>query len=172
MARVDRDKQSIERVYTQVRAIATEAMRHESAAHTLQPTALANEVFVRLSHRQSEFRSESEFVNAAVTCIRRVLIDHARKNRAQKRASRAQRRDVDLRTIGAVPECLLEFDDLLGELAKREPLSSQILELSVYGQLTAENIAQLLGMHERTVRRHWQIARAWILQQLRQDHED
>ena len=154
-----------DRLYVQIRAIAGEAMRHERDGHTLQPTALVNEVFIRLANYRHEWLSDEHFIAAAVQVVRRVLVDHARSRSARKRPTSQKRADLDLATLADDPQGCIDLDDLLNALAAREPDAARVIELSVFGGLSMVAIAEILSIHERTARRYRAAGRAWILAQ-------
>ncbi|MEO8372906.1 MAG: ECF-type sigma factor [Candidatus Solibacter sp.] len=152
-------------LYPQLRRIAEGRMRTERAGHTLQPTALVNEFFLQLArHAPLSCRSRWQFLAAASVAMRRLLIDYARAHRADKRggnvlrvemedfAAQGQRRWVDIAEMG----------DLLEKLAAEEPRMAQVVDLRCFGGLTHAEIGEALGVDERTVKRDWQVARAWL----------
>ncbi|MEO0630315.1 MAG: sigma-70 family RNA polymerase sigma factor [Planctomycetota bacterium] len=155
-----------DRLYAEVRALAADAMRHENPGHTLQPTALANEVFLRLSASRQSWKSDGAFIAAVAVSIRRTLVDHARVRDARKRPPRDRRIRIALDDMAAEPSTLLELDDLMARLSEREPTIARIIELQIFAGLTATQIGEIVGLNEKTVRIHRDAGRAWIRSQL------
>jgi RNA polymerase sigma-70 factor (ECF subfamily) len=152
-------------LYRDLRRIAASYFRAERASHTLQPTALVHEAYLRLVHkRDARWESRAHFLNAAAQVMRRILVDHARARGAGKRGGEGVRVTLDDALAGA-PERdldLLALDDALTKLAKTDARLSRIVELRAFGGLTTGEIAEALGTSERTVEREWATARAWL----------
>ncbi|MDX2130593.1 MAG: ECF-type sigma factor [Planctomycetota bacterium] len=154
----------------ELRRLAAALFRSEPLGHTLQPTALVGELWVRLlKSGRTGFASEAEFYTWATTVMRRALIDHARRRRARRRAGAVHRLD----DAGEVPasENGREdvWDDLeaaLSELAEADPRSARIVEMRFYLGMEVEAIATVLGVSSRTVRSDFAVARAWLRQRL------
>lgn len=157
-------------VYHELRQIAAQYLRHERADHTLQTTALVHEAYVRLAHQPSTQRlSRAEFCATAARAIRRVLIDHARRRRREKRGGRQHRRvhvDAALLEARSSDLDLLELDEALSRLAQLSQRHAQIVELRFFGGLTEEETAELLSVSRRTVQSDWRAARAWLQREL------
>jgi RNA polymerase sigma factor (TIGR02999 family) len=162
-------------VYTEMRAIAAKHLRSERPGHTLQPTALANEAYLRLRGLGDvPWHDRAHFFAIASRIMRRVLVDHARANLAQKRGAGSPmvRVDEGLHGLidGAVPAMdaaqLIDLDRALDQLAAEEPRLSRFIELRFFGGLKIEEIAELLGCSPRTAKRDWTFARAWLLHKL------
>ncbi len=159
----------IQRVYGELRRIAGAHLARERNNHTLQPTALANEAYLRLiGQNRVDWRSRAHFFAIASNMMRRVLVDHARSARYAKRGG-----DRIRVTLGdfqdqrhAKPLLVLEIDELLGRLAERDPTKASVVELRFFGGLTERETAEALGCSARTVTRHWRTARAWMLKSL------
>jgi RNA polymerase sigma factor (TIGR02999 family) len=152
-------------VYPELLRLARGFMHRERAGHTLQPTALVNEVYLRLAGNDAmQWKNRSQFYAMAATLMRRILVDHARERRANKRIG--GRRRVDLNAGIALSEHRIEevllVDDALTRLAGLDQRQSRIVELRFFGGLTEEEIADLLGISLRTVKRDWSFARAWL----------
>ena len=158
-----------QRLYSQIKAIAVAAMQHERTGHTLQPTAVAHEAFIRLSGHESEWDDDAQFMRAVVRTIRRVLVDHARTRGRLKRGG--DRRRVELREIEAEDSTLdlLLLDELLTELVSRDRDAAFAMEASVFGGLRDDRIADLMNTDVDEVRKHRRRGRAWLAAQLRPD---
>jgi RNA polymerase sigma factor (TIGR02999 family) len=159
-------------LYPELRRIAEAHMRRERRDHTLQATGLVSEFFVHVA-RSAAFttRTKAQFLMVASVAMRRLLVDYARARRTEKRGGRLVRVDIDNADAGADTnyEDLIAIDDLLGQLAQSDARLAQIVELRFFGGLTNAEIAEIFGVTERTVKRDWQMARAWLFSQLRRD---
>lgn len=159
-------------LYAELRRLAAAAMRRERRDHTLQPTALVHEAYVRLTGPGGVFENRSHFLAVAATAMRRVLVDHARARHRQKRGGVSARLDVE--DLDSLPRedtepviDLLALDDALSRLDALDPRQGQIVELRFFGGLTVEETAAVVGVSERTVKREWQISRAWLSRELK-----
>jgi RNA polymerase sigma factor (TIGR02999 family) len=156
-------------VYDQLRRLAAAALRRERADHTLQPTALVHEAFLRLSATSdAPWHDRTHFVALAARVMRRVLVDHARGRNARKRGSGEVRVSLDEIDVPAATSGvdLVALDDVLGRLAEFDPRQARIVELRFFGGLTVEETAALIDTSDRTVKREWQMARAWLKREL------
>jgi RNA polymerase sigma-70 factor (ECF subfamily) len=163
----------IGRVYKELRRIAAARMRRELPGHTLQPTALVHEVYLRLvDSLGAGLKSRAEFFAAAVTLMRQILIDHARAKRAQKRGGEAVKITFDDAQISSSEsaEELIAVDEGLQRLAAIAPRQAKIVELRFFGGLSIEEIADVLGIVTRTVDRDWRAARVWLRRELTRGH--
>jgi RNA polymerase sigma factor (TIGR02999 family) len=157
-------------LYRELRRLAESAMRAERSNHTLQPTALVHEVFLRLSGNQSRFESRAHFLGVAASAMRRVLVDHARSRNAQKRGSGATLVTVD--DLDDLPQPasedvdLVVLDDALSRLTALDARQGQIVELRFFGGLSVEETAAVVGVSGRTVKREWQLSRAWLRREI------
>jgi RNA polymerase sigma factor (TIGR02999 family) len=158
-------------VYPQLRQIAARFLRQERANHTLDPTALVNELALRLlGSAPLAYKDRSHFFALAAQMMRRILVDYARARVAGKRGGVQQR--VTLSSIaddlGAAPqsEDLLVLDDALSNLERADPRAAQVVELRFFGGLHEEEVAEILGVSVTTVKRDWKVARAWLIDQL------
>lgn len=159
-------------VYTELRAIAAKHLRSERAGHTLQPTALVNEAYLRLRGLSDvPWHDRAHFFAIASRVMRRLLVDHARANLAQKRgAGSPVLQIVDAlhhratSTMDAAE--LIDLDRALDRLAAEEPRLARVIELRFFGGLNIDEIAALLGCSPRTAKRDWAFARAWLLHKL------
>jgi RNA polymerase sigma factor (TIGR02999 family) len=154
-------------LYRELRAIAGNIFRDQDAGHTLQPTALVHEAWLKLAAAGTppDWRSRSHFCAVASKAMRQILIDHHRRRSAQKRGGeKAARVTLSGLAIGAeTPEIdALALDEALERLAALDPRSARVVELRFYGGLGAEEIAGELGISRRTVEGEWRHARAWL----------
>jgi RNA polymerase sigma factor (TIGR02999 family) len=151
-------------VYDELKRIAAAQFRGERGEHTLQPTALVHEAFVRLlGQRQVDWRDRAHFFGLAATMMRRVLVDHARsRGAAKRRADPAAPEATTLSARGAPDVELLDLDRALTELAGRYPRQTRVVELRYFADLDVEEIAECLTVSAATVKRDWQFARAWL----------
>jgi RNA polymerase sigma-70 factor, ECF subfamily len=156
-------------VYDELHRLARRYMSREREGHTLQTTALINEAYVRLvDQRNVHWANRSHFFAISAQIMRRILIDHARRHAYAKRGGGAQQVSLDeaaivTRTAGAE---LLRLDEALKSLAEMDPRRSQVVELRYFGGPNNEEIAGVLNISENTVTRDWNMARAWLHQQL------
>ena len=152
-------------LYEDLRRLAAGHMRRESPGHSLQPTALVHEAYVRLiDQRQVHWRNRAHFFGVAAGMMRRILVDHARSRRADKRGGAWDRVTlVEDHVAGGAQEIdLLALHESLERLAAFDPRQSQIVELRYFGGLTIEEVAEVVGISEATVVRDWTIAKAWL----------
>jgi RNA polymerase sigma factor (TIGR02999 family) len=152
-------------VYSELRRLAGAYMRRERPDHTLQPTALVHEAYLRLVDQQRvDWRNRAQFVGLAAMMMRRILANHARDRAAAKRGGEAER--VSLTLAGEVlrrPEVdALALHEALDRLAALDARKSQVVELKFFGGLTTEEIAESLALSPSTVEREWSFARAWL----------
>src|SRR5436305_9421958 len=139
-------------LYTESRALARQKMSHESAGHTLQPTALVNEVWLRLIvPNRSEWQNRAHFFSAASEAMRRILVDHARRKQRLKRGGGAEHEEVVENTIAlTVPaDELLAVDEAVSELAKQDPQVAELVKLRYYVGMTMVEAAASLGLAPR-----------------------
>ena len=156
-------------VYEELRRLAAAALRRERTDHTLQPTALVHEAFLRLAETPgASWENRAHFVAIAARVMRRVLVDHARGRNALKRGNgelRVPIDDVDVPAVGQDVD-LVALDDALARLALLDERQARIVELRFFGGLSVPETAALIGASERTVKRDWQVARAWLTREL------
>ena len=166
----DAEAELIPLVYKELRRIAGYYMRDERVSHTLQPTALVNEAFLRLvDQTRIDWRNRAHFFGVAAQLMRRVLVDHARERAAAKRGGQRARIDLDHVEIGLTPEGseqLLAVEEALTRLRAFDPQQERIVELRFYGGLTVEETAEALRVSPRTVKREWAMAKAWLQAEL------
>jgi RNA polymerase sigma factor (TIGR02999 family) len=154
-------------VYAELHRLAAAYLRRERGNHTLQPTALVAEAYLRLCDAGAGFENRSHFLAIAARSMRRVLIDYARKRAAEKRggAPIPVTFDESLATSDR-PEMLVALDDALTELARVDPRKAQIVELVYFGGLGQSEVAELLQVHRKTVARDLRLVEAWLKSQL------
>ena len=158
-------------VYDELRQVAAAALRRERPEHTLQPTALVHETFLRLTDDSAIWwENRSHFLAIASKVMRRILVEHARGRNAQKRGSGEVKRSLDEIDVAmpmvAVDLDLVTLDDALARLAVLDPRQARIVELRFFGGLTVEETAAVIGSSPRTVKRDWQVARAWLRREM------
>jgi RNA polymerase sigma factor (TIGR02999 family) len=156
-------------VYGELRSLAKRYLKSERPGHTLQPTALVNEVYLRLVDQQNAtFRSRAQFFGMAAKMMRNILVDHARKRRTAKRGSEPLRLSISTADrIGRKPDLdLVALDDALKRLAALNPQHSDTVELRFFGGLTIEETAAAMGVSHATVERDWSFARAWLRREM------
>jgi len=157
-------------VYGELRRRAAVYMRGERPDHTLQPTALVNEAYLRLIGHGGDWQNRSQFFGVAARQMRRILVDHARKHSAVKRAGREIRvsfRDV-LATATEQPADLAAIDEALERLASEYSRQAKVVELRFFGGYAEDEIAGILGISVETVKRDWKFAKTWLSRDLRQ----
>jgi len=156
-------------VYDDLNRLAHRYMRQERPDHTLQPTALVNEAYLRLMGSEAkDWNNRAHFFATAAVVMRRILVDHARQRAAAKRPGGKQRVEIDEKLASTRPrvEELLVLDDALTRLAAWNPRQARLVEMMYFGGLTEEEAAGVLDISVRTVKRDWTSARAWLHAQL------
>jgi len=154
-------------VYADLRRMARRYMRRERDGHTLQPTELVHEAFMRLVDSGADWQGRAHFFAVAAQVMRRILVDHARTRQAAKRGSGAPA--LVLEDVAAPIHSdvdLLALDDALRLLGDLDPRQCQVVELRFFGGLSVEETAEVLGISTATVKREWQMAKAWLYRQL------
>ncbi len=162
-------------VYHELHRAAKRYIRHERPDHTLQATALVNEVYLRLIDAQNvRWQDRAHFFAIAAQLMRRILVDFARRRRQLKRGGDAPEVSLDQALIIAKEPSadLVALDDALTTLAKLDERQSRVVELRFFGGLTEEEIAEVLGVSPRTVRSDWQMAKVWLLRELSERNHD
>jgi RNA polymerase sigma factor (TIGR02999 family) len=162
-------------VYDELRQIAARKLAHETPGHTLQPTALVHEVYLRLLAEGEEphWDSRGHFFSAAAEAMRRILLDRARNKHRLKRGGgwrRLRLEQIDLAADGSLDD-LLDLDEALQQLAQEDPPSAELVKLRFFAGLTQEEAAGALGIARRTADRYWAFARSWLYDTLRQGEE-
>jgi RNA polymerase sigma factor (TIGR02999 family) len=155
-------------VYGELRRLAARAMRGQRSDHTLQPTALVHEVYLKLSSSSHEPVDRAHLLATAARAMRQILVDHARARATDKRGSGAIRITLSLADTPAQPELfgLLEFDDALRRLEALDAQQVRIVELRYFVGLSVEETAEALGVSPRTVKRDAAMAKAWLFRAL------
>ncbi len=170
------DAQALEKlaplVYDELHRLARRYMRHERADHTLQATALVHEAFVRMVDQQRvQWRGSLHFTALAAQMMRRILVDHARSHRTEKRGGEVRRVSLDEAPELAADRAtdVVELDSALEELTAFDPDLSKVVELRFFGGLGNEEIAEYLEISVPTVVRRWRLAKAWLYDRLSAD---
>jgi RNA polymerase sigma factor (TIGR02999 family) len=156
-------------VYEQLRAIARAKLAQQSPGHTLQATALVHEAFLKLRDHPSIVSAEpARFYQAAAQAMRQILIDHARARGRIKRGGNVRREFADVAELADEqdPAQIMALDEAISRLEHQEPRAAEVVKLRFFAGLTVEETAQALDLSERTVKREWQFARAWLFQAL------
>jgi RNA polymerase sigma factor (TIGR02999 family) len=161
-------------VYEELHRLAHLYMTREAPGHTLQTTALINEVYVRLVNlREVSWQDRAHFFAVCARMMRNILTDFARSRRYMKRGADAPHVSLDeaITVSKQLPTNLLALDDALKGLAKVDPRASQLVELRFFGGLSAEETAEVLKISTETVTRDWRMAKAWLLRELSEDKQ-
>lgn len=156
-------------VYEELRGLAAARMSQEAAGHTLQPTALVHEAWLRLVGGGSQsWQNRAHFFRTAAEAMRRILIESARRKSRLKRGSGQALLDIaDLDVMAALPdEKILLVDEALERLQQEDPEKARIVMLKFFAGLTNEQVAEILNVNERTVRRQWEFAKAWLFDRI------
>ena len=164
------DPEYFQLIHTELRKLAGAAMRHERADHTLQPTALVNEAFLRLQRdRPTVWNNRNHFFSAAAQVMREILVDHARAYMTQKRGGE---RKIKLQLSDTLafyesdPELVLAIDACLDRLRTLDPRVAQVVELRYFTGLSVPETAETMGISAKTVKRDWEFARVWLAREL------
>jgi RNA polymerase sigma-70 factor, ECF subfamily len=160
-------------VYDELHRLAVRHLRRERQDHTLQPTALVHEAYIKLvAQRDADWQSRNHFFAVASKLMRRILVDYARQHLRAKRGGRHTK--VSLEEVALVspqrPDGMLAIDESLSRLEKLDERQARIVELRYFGGLTIEEAAQVLGVSPTTVRREWASAKAWLYGELNNHH--
>ena len=164
-----------DRLYPDLRRVAEIRLRTERPDHTLQPTALVNEFFLEFARNSSMgWKDRAHFLAVASQTMRRILIDYARAHNSQKRGGGAVMVQLDGLELGDQGDILdsIAISDLLDRLEMEEPRMAKVVEMKCYGGLTFPEIAEALEVDERTAKRDWTVARAWLWAKLRKGRDD
>ncbi|HKS37633.1 MAG TPA: ECF-type sigma factor [Verrucomicrobiae bacterium] len=156
-------------VYHELRKLAAHKMANEAPGQTLQPTALVHEAYLRLvGNEDKKWAGRAHFFAAAAEAMRRILIDNARRKRAQRHGGGHQRvdvQDVEIATE-ADDEQLLAINEALDRLAARDKVKAELVKLRYFVGMTIEETARILGISEPTAKRYWTYARAWLYEEI------
>ena len=157
-------------IYDELRRLASNYLRRERQGHTLQPTALVHEAYMRMvDQTQVRWQNRAHFFGVAAQMMRRILVDHARGHAAEKRGGEFQKLSLDenIDTPGGERDLnLVSLDDALNRLSELDPQKSKIVELRFFGGLSVEETAEVLGVSAPTVKRQWRMAKAWLYGQV------
>ena len=161
-------------IYQELRNLAVNRLKSEKQNHTLQPTELAHEAYLKLVDQNSYgFKNRTQFFALAAKMMRNILVDHAKSKKAVKRGGEMQKVALE-KTIVSIAEMdldILALDSELKKLAKMDEEKCQIVELKFFGGLTTKEIAEVIGKSTATVEREWSFSRAWLHQKLRATNE-
>jgi len=157
-------------VYSELRRLAGNYLRRERQGHTLQPTALVNEAYLKLiDQKNARWQNRAQFYGVAAQLMRRILVDHARRRQAAKRGGSDQQR-LSITSAGQLTEKpdvdLLALHEALEELKSFDSQQERIVELRFFGGLSIEETAEVVGIGHATVERDWKMARAWLRRKL------
>ncbi len=173
----DGDKQAVDKlmplVYDELYRLATSYMRRESSEHTLQSTALVNEAYLKLvDQTRVNWQNRSHFFGIASQVMRRILVDYARRNLAEKRGGNAETISLDDAVIFKREKSseIIALDEALKSLAKIDERRQKVVELRFFGGLTFEETAEVLDVSKNTVVRDWNFAKAWLYRQIKKDN--
>ena len=162
-------------VYDELRRLARNYLQRERADHTLQATGLVHEAYLRLVDQgTTTWKNRAHFFGVAAQLMRRILVDHARRHRTDKRGGEWTKIQFDEALAPSASRSLdvIALDDALHDLAKLNPQHSQIVELRFFGGLKIEEVAEVLDLSPRTVQREWRMARAWLRRQIFAEKRD
>jgi RNA polymerase sigma factor (TIGR02999 family) len=157
-------------LYRELRRMAASQLRRERPNHTLQPTALVNEAYLRLvDQKNAQWQNRNHFFGVASQLMRRILVDYARAQQAAKRGAGAGKVSLDEAMIVSEESAgdVLALDETLKRLADQDPQLERIVELRVFGGLSVEEVAAALSISPATVKRHWSMAKAWLTREMR-----
>lgn len=166
------DEEALERlmplVYDELRRVASRQLRHERPGHTLQPTALVHEAYLKLvDQRRVRWQNRAHFFGVASRVIRRIIVDHARRRHAAKRGGGMQTVWPAVAPTGAEHNVdVLALDAALGRLSCLDPQQARVVELRFFGGLSVEETAEVLGISTGTVKRYWRTAKAWLYREV------
>ena len=156
-------------LYQELRRMAGAYLRHERPDHTLQPTALVNEAYLKLVDQKNvQWQNRSHFFGVASQLMRRILVDYARGHQAAKRGGGAGKVSLDEAMIVSPQNAasVLALDETLSRLAELDPQLVRVVEMRVFGGLSIEETAVALGVSPATVKRNWSMAKAWLMQEM------
>jgi RNA polymerase sigma factor (TIGR02999 family) len=157
-------------VYAELRRMATHKMAGEAPGHTLQPTALVHEAWLRLAgNHQQNWQSRAHFFGAAAEAMRRILVEHARRKQSQKRGGGVHREELhdSVLVLAAPADELLAVHEALDGLAREDPQAAELVKLRYFVGLNMEEAATAMGLAKRTAESVWSYARAWLHREIR-----
>lgn len=158
-------------VYDELRRLAAQKMATEAAGHTLQPTALVHEAWLRLAGSdQQDWENRAHFFGAAAEAMRRILVDHARRKQSQKRGAGAAHEELNEMslTLAAPPEEILKVNEALDSLAVEDPQAAELVKLRYFVGMTMEETASTMNLGKRTAEGLWTYAKAWLGRHMRE----
>ncbi len=157
-------------VYDDLRRLAAQQMASQQPGHTLQPTALVHEAWVRLAAENHGWESRRHFFAAAAEAMRRILVDQARRRKRLKRGGDQEHADLDSIDVAmeATPEDILRVHEALDDLAAEDPVKADLVKLRFFVGLRIPEAAEILGISPATAKRHWAYSRAWLYDALKQ----
>lgn len=155
-------------VYKELHRLAKSYMHRERKDHTLQPTALINEAYLRLAREDIAWQNREHFIGVAAKVMRRVLVDHARAHNAAIRGGGIMRVELDENLVTSRERSneVLLLDNALTKLEELDPRQAKVVEFRYFGGLSIEQVAGILGIAPRTVKRDWALARIWLYKQI------
>jgi RNA polymerase sigma-70 factor (ECF subfamily) len=156
-------------VYDELRRLASHYLARERPGHTLQPTALVHEAYLRLVEQKgANWQDRAHFFAVAAQTMRHLLVDHARARRTDKRGGDLQRVELDKVSVFETDsDEIVALDEALTRLKERDACQAKVVELRYFGGLSVPEVAEVLGISERTVKREWSMAKAWLYGELR-----
>ena len=152
-------------LYDELRRLAGSLLRDERPGHTLQPTALVHEAYLKLAGQRGGFENRAQFMALAAQAMRRILVDYARQRVATKRGAGIALLDLEIADVATTVEQsqeLLAVDEALEKLTAIDPRQARVVEMRYFGGLTVEETAAALAIAPRTVKREWAMAKAWL----------
>jgi RNA polymerase sigma-70 factor, ECF subfamily len=157
-------------LYSELRRLASSYLRRERGDHTLQTTALVHEAYLRLAdQREVHWKNKEQFMGVAAQLMRRILVDYSRGHDAQKRGKGFEKVSLEQAVIvsqGTAAD-VIAVDEALTRLAEFDPQQARLVELRFFGGLSIEEAAEVLGVSRTTVKRNWNLAKAWLARELR-----
>ena len=158
-------------IYRELRLLASGRMAREAAGHTLQPTALVHEAWLRLANPHAEWKNRAHFFGAASEAMRRILVDYARRRNSQKRGSGVEPEELNDLTfvLVAPPDELLAVNDALDKLAAEDPTAAELVKLRYFVGMPMQEAAAALDLSVRTAERLWTYARVWLKREISRD---
>ena len=161
-------------VYDELHRLAKSYMRRERLDHTLQPTALINEAYLRLARGSVDWQGRQHFIGVAANVMRRLLVDHARAHNAERRAGELDRVELDEGFMMSKERSkeVIALHDALSTLEQVDPRQAKVVELRYFGGFSVEEIGEILEISPRSVKRHWALARIWLFKHMAEPHAD
>ena len=161
-------------VYKELHRLAKAYMRRERPDHTLQPTALINEAYLRLARENVDWQSRQHFIGFAANVMRHLLVDHARAHNAERRAGELDRVELEEGFMMSKERSkeVIALHDALGTLEQVDPRQAKVVELRYFGGFSVEEIGEILEISPRSVKRHWALARIWLFKHMAAPHAD